>query len=62
MLGKQADTVILSVMKDVSRTPAVYQAKERLEALQIRILGTVIIGEKTERYGHAVNYGQSPPV
>ena len=60
MLGKQADAVLLSVMKDVSRTPAVYQAQQRLAALQIRILGTVIIGEKTERYGHAVDYGQLP--
>jgi polysaccharide biosynthesis transport protein len=60
MLGKQADAVLLSVMKDVSRMPDVYQAQQRLEALQIRILGTVIIGEKTERYGHAVPYGQPP--
>jgi polysaccharide biosynthesis transport protein len=60
MLGKQADAVLLSVMKDVSRTPAVYQAQQRLEALQIRILGTVILGEKTERYGHAIPYGQPP--
>ena len=60
MLGKQADGVLLSVMKDVSRTPAVYQAQQRLAALQIRILGTVISGEKTERYGHAVDYGQPP--
>ena len=60
MLGKQADAVLLSVMKDVSRTPAVYHAQQRLEALQIRILGTVIIGEKTERYGHAVPYGNPP--
>ena len=60
MLGKQADGVLLSVMKDVSRTPAIYQAQQRLAALQIRILGTVIIGEKAERYGHPVDYGQQP--
>ena len=60
MLGKHADAALISVMKDVSRMPAVYQAQQRLEALQIRVLGTVISGEKTERYGHSVNYGQPP--
>jgi succinoglycan biosynthesis transport protein ExoP len=56
LLGKQADAVLLSVMRDVSRIPAVYGAQQRLESLGIRILGAVVIGEKTEMYGHAVPY------
>jgi succinoglycan biosynthesis transport protein ExoP len=57
VLGQQADVVILSLMKDVSRMPAVYQAQQSLEDLGIRVLGAVMIGEKTETYGKAVPYG-----
>jgi capsular exopolysaccharide synthesis family protein len=56
VLGKQADVVLLSVMKDVSRLPNVYGAQQRLEALDIHVLGAVVIGEKTESYGRPVNY------
>jgi capsular exopolysaccharide synthesis family protein len=56
LLAQQADTVLLSVMRDHSRLPAVYAAQQKLEALGIRVLGTVVIGEKTETYGHAVPY------
>jgi succinoglycan biosynthesis transport protein ExoP len=56
MLGQQADAVLLSVMRDVSRLPAVYNAEQRLESLGIRVLGAVVIGEKTETYGRAVSY------
>ena len=47
---------VLSVMRDHSRLPAVYAAQQKLESLGIRVLGTVMIGEKTEAYGHAVPY------
>jgi capsular exopolysaccharide synthesis family protein len=56
VLGKQADVVVLSVMKDVSRLPNVYGAQQRLEALAIHVLGAVVIGEKTETYGRPVSY------
>ncbi len=60
MLGKHADAVILSVMKDVSSMPAVYAAQQKLEDLNIRVLGAVVIGEKTETYGRPVPYGPIP--
>ncbi|MFQ3650319.1 MAG: polysaccharide biosynthesis tyrosine autokinase [Gemmataceae bacterium] len=60
VLGQQADAVLLSVMRDVSRMPAVYQAQQNLEELGIRVLGTVVSGEKTETYGRAVPYGPLP--
>jgi capsular exopolysaccharide synthesis family protein len=60
MLGKHADAVILSVMKDVSSMPAVYAAQQKLEDLGIRVLGAVVIGEKTESYGRPVPYGPVP--
>jgi capsular exopolysaccharide synthesis family protein len=56
LLAQQADTVLLSVLRDHSRLPAVYAAQQKLEALGIRVLGSVVIGEKTETYGHAVPY------
>ncbi len=56
VLGKQADVVLLSVMKDVSRLPNVYGAQQRLEALDIHVLGAVVLGEKTETYGRPVSY------
>ncbi|MBY0232177.1 MAG: CpsD/CapB family tyrosine-protein kinase, partial [Gemmataceae bacterium] len=57
LLGQHADAVVLSVLKDVSVMPAVYAAQQRLEDLDIRVLGAVVIGEKTERYGRPVPYG-----
>jgi capsular exopolysaccharide synthesis family protein len=60
VLGQQADAVILSVMRDVSRMPAVYQAQQNLEDLGIRVLGVVVSGEKTETYGRAIPYGPLP--
>jgi len=56
LFGKQADAVLLSVMRDVSRLPAVAQAHHRLDSLGIRVLGAVVIGEKMETYGHAIPY------
>jgi capsular exopolysaccharide synthesis family protein len=56
LLGQQADAVVLSVLRDVSRLPAVYQAQQRLDALGIRLLGAVVIGEETETYGRAGPY------
>ncbi len=44
-LGQHVDGVILSVLRDVSRTPAVYAAQQRLGNLGIRTLGAVVIGE-----------------
>jgi capsular exopolysaccharide synthesis family protein len=56
VLGRQADVVLLSVMKDVSRLPNIYGAQQRLEALDIHVLGAVVLGEKTETYGRPVSY------
>jgi polysaccharide biosynthesis transport protein len=56
VLGKQADVVLLSVMRGVSRLPNVYAAQQRLESVDVHVLGAVVIGEKTESYGRAVSY------
>jgi capsular exopolysaccharide synthesis family protein len=42
LLGQHADAVILSVLRDVSQSPRVYAACQRLATLGIRILGAVV--------------------
>jgi capsular exopolysaccharide synthesis family protein len=42
LLGQHADAVILSVMRDVSQSPRVYAACQRLATLGVRILGAVV--------------------
>lgn len=56
LLGKQADAVLLAVMKDVSRMPAVYQAQRRLERLDIPVMGAVVLGEQAATYGQPAPY------
>jgi capsular exopolysaccharide synthesis family protein len=56
LLGKHADAVLLAVLRDVSRVPAVYAAQQRLQALGIHTLGAVVMGEKAEGYGRALPY------
>jgi capsular exopolysaccharide synthesis family protein len=42
LMGQHADAVILSVMRDVSQSPRVYAACQRLATLGIRIFGAVV--------------------
>ena len=51
MIGQLVDAVILSVLRNVSRLPAVYAAQQRLAALDIPIFGAVVIGESANVYG-----------
>ena len=44
LIGQQADAVILSVLRDVSQTPRVYAASQKLAALGVRVLGAVVNG------------------
>jgi capsular exopolysaccharide synthesis family protein len=51
LIGQHADAVLFAILRDVSRVPAVYAAQQRLSALGIRMLGAVVMGEKTNTYG-----------
>ena len=42
LIGESVDAVILSVLRDVSQTPRVYAASQRLQSLGIRVLGAVV--------------------
>lgn len=44
LLGQNVDGVIFSILKDVSRVPAVHAAQQKLNNLGIRTVGAVMIG------------------
>jgi polysaccharide biosynthesis transport protein len=56
LIGQCVDAVIFSVMRDVSRLPAVYAAYERLAELGVKILGAVITGIQCDRYSSYYSY------
>jgi capsular exopolysaccharide synthesis family protein len=46
VIGQYADAVLLSLLRDVSQTPRVYAACQRLATLGIRVLGAVVNGTR----------------
>jgi succinoglycan biosynthesis transport protein ExoP len=48
LLGQHVDGVIFSILRDVSRAPAVHAARQKINNLAIRTLGAVLIGAKCE--------------
>ena len=44
VVAQAADSVVLSVLRDVSRVPKVYEASERLESVGVHVLGAVVNG------------------
>lgn len=63
LVGKHADAVILSVLRDVSRAPKVLAACEVLDSFQIPLLGVVVTGTSSEIYRelYADKYLQAQP-
>lgn len=63
LIAKHVDAAILSVLKDVSRTPKVTAAQERLNSLGVRILGVVVSCNEHHSYRSSYHYyGTQPPV
>jgi capsular exopolysaccharide synthesis family protein len=54
VLGQHVDAVVFSILRNVSRMPAVNAAHQRLSALGIRTLGAVVIGARAD--GSSVTY------
>jgi capsular exopolysaccharide synthesis family protein len=48
LLGQNVDGVLLTVMRDLSRAPALHAAHQRLEGLGIKTLGAVMMGASNE--------------
>ncbi len=44
LLGQHVDTTILSVLRDVTQVPRVFEASERLRSVGINVLGAVVNG------------------
>ena len=49
-IGRYADAVLLSVLRDVSRVPQVYEACERIRAVNIPLMGAVVNGVGMGKY------------
>jgi len=50
LFSQYSDAVILSVLRDVSRVPRVFEACERLRAVDAKLLGAVVNGMSMGRY------------
>lgn len=59
LIAKYVDAAILSVLKDVSRTPKVSAAQDRLNSLGVRILGVVVSCNEQHSYKGAYHYYDS---
>jgi capsular exopolysaccharide synthesis family protein len=58
LIGRHVDGVVISVLRNVSRVEFVAQARDRLTALGINVLGVVINGLDRRDYASAVQYYQ----
>ena len=54
MVGQHVDAAIISVLRDVSKVPNVYEAYERLRSVGITVLGSVVNGVKDDVARHGV--------
>jgi polysaccharide biosynthesis transport protein len=44
LMGSHADAAVMAILRDVSQIPKVYEARERLEAIGVPVLGGVVGG------------------
>jgi capsular exopolysaccharide synthesis family protein len=47
LIGSHADAAVMAILRDVSQIPKVYEARERLEAIGMQVLGGVVGGVST---------------
>jgi capsular exopolysaccharide synthesis family protein len=57
LVAQHVDGVLFSLLRDVSRMPAVYAAYQRLVSVGIRPLGAVVAGVRGDGYGYSYYYG-----
>ena len=53
---QHVDGVVMSVLRDVSRAPALYAAQQKLAPLGVTMLGAVILGTEPEFGDHSYGY------
>jgi capsular exopolysaccharide synthesis family protein len=56
LIAQQVDAAIFSILNEVSHSPSVYAAYQRLEGLGVRILGAVVNGLTTHQFGYKSDY------
>lgn len=56
LISQSVDGVLLSLLRDVSRMPAVYAAYQKLAGVGVRILGAVVNGARGQGYGYYYRY------
>ncbi len=54
LIGQHVDAAIISVLRDVSKVPKVYEACERLRSVGITVLGSVVNGVNDDAARHGV--------
>jgi capsular exopolysaccharide synthesis family protein len=59
LIGQQVDTALMSVRRDVSQIPKVYDACDRLRSVGVHIMGAVVNGTGTEIRPHEVEAAES---
>ncbi len=62
LVGQHVDAAVLSVLKDTSKVPSVYEAVERLRSVGITVLGSVVNGVKDDvaRHGMELLMAETP--
>jgi capsular exopolysaccharide synthesis family protein len=62
LIGQHVDGVLFSIMQDISQIPKVILASEKLNQLNIPLLGAVVNGIKQDVYSYGYNYVKQLPV
>lgn len=62
LVGQHVDGVLFSIMQDISQIPKVVLASDKLNQLNIPLLGAVVNGIKQDVYSYGYNYVKQLPV
>lgn len=61
LIGQHVDGVVFSIMQDVSQLPKVLTATEKMNQLNIPLVGAVVNGIKQDVYSYGYNYVKQLP-
>lgn len=61
LIGQHVDGVVFSIMQDISQLPKVITATEKLNQLNIPLVGAVVNGIKQDVYSYGYNYVKQLP-
>lgn len=61
LIGQHVDGVVFSIMQDISQLPKVLTASEKMNQLNIPLIGAVVNGIKQDVYSYGYNYVKQLP-